>query len=100
MKMRPKPVHSAKKIDMLHALGKVVLIMSVFRLHRSTKYLNVTYCYRQNAVVCRSVYLAKYRESCKNGSTYRDAIWIDDSAGPKEPVLDEGSDTKNSPAWD
>jgi len=46
------------------------------------------------SMVCRSV--CHSSEPCKNGLTDRDAIWVEDSNGPKENVLDMGSD----PSWE
>jgi len=66
-------------------------------LHRSTypygitwgkryvEYVDAAYCYRPSSVVCRSVYHSS--EPCKNGSTDRDAIWVEDSGGSKEPWI-------------
>jgi len=39
----------------------------VVRPHRSTTYVDAAYCYRPSSVVCRSVCLSHYSESCKNG---------------------------------
>ena len=46
----------------------------IIRPHRSTMYVDVTYCYRPSSVVCRSV--CHISEPCKNGCTDRDAIWV------------------------
>jgi len=51
------------------------------RPHRCTIYVDVAYCYRPSSVVCHST------EPCKNGSTDRDAIWVEDLGGPKEPRI-------------
>ena len=40
--------------------------------------------------VCLSV--CHSSEPCKNGWTDLDAIWVEDSVGPKEPLLDGGPD--------
>ena len=40
------------------------------------------YCYRPSSVVCHL-----YSEPCKNGSSDRDAVCVEDSAGPKEPLI-------------
>jgi len=31
-------------------------------------------------------------ESCKNGCNDRDAVWVEDSGGPKEPCISWGPD--------
>jgi len=54
------------------------------RLHRSTTYVDSAYYYSRRNVVCRSVCC----EPCKNGCTDRDVVWVEDSAGPKEHLLD------------
>ena len=61
----------------------------IIRPHRSTTYVDAAYCYRPSSVVCRSV--CHSSESCKNGWTDRDAVWVMDSDGPKEShMLDRG----------
>jgi len=60
----------------------------VFRLHRSSTYIDATYCYRCG-IICRSICHA--REPCKNGSTGRDSVWVVWSDGPKEPRIRWGS---------
>jgi len=61
-------------------------------------YVDVAYCYRPSSVVCRSVGLSvglsvcHTREPCKNGSTNRDAVWVGDSDGTKEPCIRWGPD--------
>ena len=42
-------------------------------------------CYRQSSVIC--LLACNDNEPCKNGSTDRDAIWVVDSGGPKEPCI-------------
>ena len=56
-------------------------------------YIDVAYCYRPSSVVCRSV--CHSSEPCKNGSTDRNAVWVEDSGGPKEPSIRRGPD----PPW-
>jgi len=43
--------------------------------------------------ICRSV--CHNSQPCKNGCTDRDAVWVDDSGGPKEPCIRSGPD----PPW-
>ena len=71
---------------------------SVFQ---NTAYADAAYCYRPSSVVCRSVCRCVCRsfglsdcrsvchasEPCKNGCTDRDAVWVEDSDGPKEPRI-------------
>jgi len=59
----------------------------LFRPHRSTTHVDAAYCYRPSSVVCRSVCrsVCHTSEPCKNGCTDRDAVWVEDSGGPKEP---------------
>ena len=66
-----------------------MVIIIIIKPHRSTTYVDVAYCYRPCSVICRSVYLSVCRtnESCKNGCTDRDAVWIEDLGGPKEPCI-------------
>jgi len=64
----------------LHSSAAVFL-----RPRRSTAYVDVAYCYRPSSVVCRSV--CHTSEPCKNGCTDRDAFWVEDSGGPKEPCI-------------
>jgi len=47
------------------------------------------YCYRPSSVVCRSVCrsVCHSSEPCKNGSTDRDAVWVEESGGSKEPCI-------------
>jgi len=59
------------------------------RPHRNTAYVDVTYCYWPSSMVCRS--LCHTSVPCKNGCTYRDTIWIEDSAELKEPCIRCGS---------
>jgi len=33
-----------------------------------------------------------YSEPCKNGCTDRDAVWVEDLGGPKEPCIRRGPD--------
>jgi len=54
-------------------------------LAASQYYVDAAYCYRRSglSIVCHN-----RREPCKNGWTDRDALWVVDSCGPKEPLLD------------
>jgi len=62
------------------------------KLHSSTTYTHLAYCYRPNIVicrsVCRSVSLSHYIVSfAKNGWSDRVAVWMEDSGRPKEPHM-------------
>jgi len=57
----------------------------IFMPHRSTMYVDAAYCYRPSSVVCLSV--CHTSEPCKNGSTDRDFVWVEDSGGPREPCI-------------
>ena len=57
----------------------------IIRPHRSTTYVDAAYCYRPSSMVCLSV--CHTSEPCKNSCTDRDAIWVEDSGGPKEPCV-------------
>jgi len=67
--------------------------LTVFRLHRSTTYIDAAYCYWSNSVVCQSVCRSDCHtsEPCKNGCTDRDAVWVEDSGEAKEPCIRWGS---------
>jgi len=41
--------------------------------------------------VARSVYVCHTTEPCKNGLSDRDAVWVVDSGGPKEPCIRWGA---------
>ena len=56
-----------------------------FRLHRSITYVDAAYCYRPSSMVCWS--LCHTSEPCKNGYTHRDAAWVEDLGGPREPCI-------------
>ena len=43
------------------------LLCTIFKLHRSTTYVDAAYCHRPSSVVCRSV--CHSSEPCKNGCT-------------------------------
>jgi len=51
-------------------------------------YVDASCCYRLSSVVCRSVTLVS---PAKNGWTDRDAVWDEDSGGPREPCIIWGS---------
>ena len=60
------------------------------RPHRSTTYVDAAYCYRPSSVVCRLLVcrsVCHTSEPCENGCTDRDAVWVEDSAGPKESCI-------------
>jgi len=50
-----------------------------------TAYVDAVCCYWPSRVFCLSV--CHTSEPCKNGWTYRDAVWIEDSGGPREPCI-------------
>ena len=86
-----------------HLLPHLSFFSSLFRLHRSTTYIDAACCYRPSSVlsrsvclsVCLSLCLSDYHtsESCKNGWTHWDTIWVEDSGGPREPLLDGAPDS-------
>ena len=59
---------------------------SIIRPHCSTTYIDATYCYTPSSV---SVFLSSVTlvSPAKNGCTDRDAVWVEDSDGPKEPCI-------------
>ena len=48
-------------------------------------YVDVAYCYQPSSVCHTS-------EPCKNGRTDRDAVWVEDLGGPREPCITWGPD--------
>jgi len=72
---------------------KGIIFYTIIRPHRSTMYVDVTYCYRPNGMVCRSVCLsvtlvipAKMAASIEMRFGLR--TWV----GPGNHVLDGGPD--------
>ena len=63
-----------------------MMMIIIIRPHRSTTYVAAAYCYRPNSVVCRSVCRSVCHTSkpCENGRTDRNAVWVEDSDGPKK----------------
>jgi len=57
----------------------------IIRPHHSTTYIDAAYCYRPSSVVYLSVCHAS--EPCRNGCTNRDAVWVVDLGGPREPCI-------------
>jgi len=53
-------------------------------------YIDAAYCCQSSSVVYLSV--SHSSEPCKNGWTNQDAIWDEDSGGPRNHVLDGGPD--------
>jgi len=53
--------------------------------HHSTMYIDMACCYRPSSLVCLSI--CHSSETCKNGWTDRDAVWVVDSGGPKKPCI-------------
>jgi len=70
-------------------------LVIIIRSHRSTTYVDAAYCYRPSIVVCRSVYYSS--EICKNSRTNRDAVWVEDSSGPKANHVLDGN---QHPPWE
>jgi len=62
-------------------------VLIIIRPHYSTAYVDVAYCHWPSTVVCHT------SEPCKNGWTNQDAVWVQDSAGPKEPCIRGGPHT-------
>jgi len=60
-----------------------------FTLLYFTMYVDAAYCYQPSSGVCR--FVCHTSELCKNGRTDRDAVWVEDSGGPKEPCIRWGS---------
>jgi len=58
--------------------------------HRSSTYVDTAYCYKPSSVVCRTV--CHTSKPGKNGCTDRDAVWVEDSDGPKESRIRWGPD--------
>jgi len=61
-------------------------------------YVDVACCHRPGNFVCRSVgpSVCHTRELCKNCRTNRDAVWVEDLCGPREPCIRWGC---RSPYW-
>jgi len=60
----------------------------LFALHQLF-YAASQYYIRSCSMVCHSV--CHTSEPCRNGSSDRDAVWVEDSGGPKEPCIRWGS---------
>jgi len=58
----------------------LLLLLLSDRITRTT-YIGAVCCYWPSNVVCHT------SEPCKNGWTDRDAVWVEDSGGPKEPHI-------------
>jgi len=67
-----------------------LFFMIIIRPHRSTTYVDAARCYRLSSVVCRSVCLTHWW-ALQKWQTDRDAVWVEDSGGPKEPCIRWGS---------
>jgi len=66
----------------------------IVRPHRSTTYVECRcglLLPTEYIVICRSV--CHTSEPRKNGCTDRDAVWVEDSSGPKEPCVRWGPDS-------
>jgi len=59
------------------------------RPHRSITCVVAAYCYRPNSMVYRYVCqpVCHTSEPRKNSWTDRDAVWVEDSGGPREPCI-------------
>ena len=69
---------------------------SFFRLHHSTTYVDVAYCYRPRSVVCRSVCLSVTLVSpAKTAALIEMPFGLRTRLGPRNHVLDRGPD----PPW-
>jgi len=55
-----------------------MLKLFIIRPHHSTMYADAAYCYRVAWFVWHT------SEICKNGWTDSDAVWVEDSGGPRE----------------
>jgi len=73
------------KLDSTNTKRPHLIIITIIRPHRSTMYVDAAYCYWLSSTVCRSV--CHTSEPCKNGCTDWDAVWVEDSGGPKEPCI-------------
>jgi len=77
----------------LNAKCQRVLLLTqclvIIRPHCSTTYVDAAYHCRPSSVVCRSVWHTS--KPCKNSCTDRDAVWVEDSGGPKKPCIRWGS---------
>jgi len=71
-----------------HGNGTFSVSCCIIRPHRSITYVDSAYCYRPSSVVCRSV--------CHTSEPDRDAIWVEDSGGPRKPCIRWGPDL---PMW-
>jgi len=61
----------------------------LFRLHRSTTYVDVAYCYRPSSVVCRSVMMVS---SAKMAEPIEMLFGLWTQVGPRKHVFDGGAD--------
>jgi len=57
--------------------------MFINSINAVTMYVDAVYFYRSSSVVSLSV--CHDREPCKNDCTDRDAVWVEDSSGLREP---------------
>ena len=64
----------------------VLIKLRIIRPHRTTTYIDAAYCYRPSSVVCRSVCLSQ-SSALQKRRTDRDAVWVVDSSGLKEPCI-------------
>jgi len=61
---------------------------ALFRPHcpfSVSPYVDMVHCYRPSSMVCRLVLHTS--EPSKNSWTDRDAVWVEDSGGPREPCI-------------
>jgi len=66
-----------------------IIITIVIGPHCSTMYVDAAYCYRPSSVVCQTVCRSVTLVSpAKTAEAHRDAIWDEDSGGPRESCPD------------
>ena len=73
--------------DKLLPSGYITLFISP---HRSTTHADAAYCYRPSSVVCWSV--CRSVTEVSHAKMDGDAVWLEDSSGPKEPCITWGLD--------
>jgi len=81
-------------VAVMRPFVKLLWPPAIIRLHHSTTYIDMAYCYRPSSVVCLSICLSVCHSSepYKNGWTDQDAIWDAESRGPTVPHITWGAD--------
>jgi len=78
-----------------HRYGhRFIISLYLFRPRHSITYVDAAYCYRLSSVVSPSVCLSvslSHPWALQNGWTDRDAVWVEDSGGPREPCIRWGT---------